>query len=359
MIKCGPSDRLSIWLPYVVAGTGSDTWTRLLADGLRERGHQVTLTGFAHWRQYVPWSLRRQRPGRQGQPPDDQGNGPYDVVLTNSWNGFAFRDAGRCLVTVVHLCVHDPALRPYKSFAQAVFHRLMVLPFERASVKAADLTIAVAESAVPQVERWYRPTALMAVPNAVDTATFCPPASPPRTADGSTTLSLLFVGSLSQRKGADLLPQIMDRLEGRARLSIVTQSPETELAAHPAVRWLGTRRGDALLSAYREADALLFPSRLEGLPYVPMEAMACGLPVIGSDIPSLAEIVPHGRTGLLCPPGDVAAFTHAADRLHQDPALLHDLSRQAREHATQALDQRLWLDRLEQALLALKQESAQ
>ncbi|MFN3594090.1 MAG: glycosyltransferase [Thiobacillaceae bacterium] len=74
------------------------------------------------------------------------------------------------------------------------------------------------------------------------------------------------------------------------------------------------------VEAYRQADALLFPSRIEGLPLTVIEAMACGLPVIAAKSASLPEVVAHGATGLLCPVDDVGAYVSAPRTLAGDAA---------------------------------------
>ena len=69
----------------------------------------------------------------------------------------------------------------------------------------------------------------------------------------------------------------------------------------------------------QDADALMFPSRMEGMPLAVLEAMACGLPIIASDTSSLPELIADGRTGLLCSVDDVDAFATAVQRLRSSP----------------------------------------
>lgn len=84
---------------------------------------------------------------------------------------------------------------------------------------------------------------------------------------------------------------------------------------------LGRLSPKDLVNAYQTADALLFPSRLEGFGLVVAEAMACGLPVITSNCSALSELVVHEKTGFLCPPNDVNAFVNAANTLANDKEL--------------------------------------
>jgi glycosyltransferase involved in cell wall biosynthesis len=70
--------------------------------------------------------------------------------------------------------------------------------------------------------------------------------------------------------------------------------------------------------------------RREGIPVALMEAMAAGLPVVASRLSGIPELVTDGKSGLLTPPGDVAALAAAIRRLHDDPALRERLGRAAR-----------------------------
>ncbi len=85
------------------------------------------------------------------------------------------------------------------------------------------------------------------------------------------------------------------------------------------VRFLPPRR--SLDAAYADADLFVLSSRWEGLPYVVLEAMARGLPVVSTSVDGVPEAVTDGSTGLLVPPGDPAALTAAVCRLLSDPAL--------------------------------------
>ncbi len=63
----------------------------------------------------------------------------------------------------------------------------------------------------------------------------------------------------------------------------------------------------------KTSDVLLFPSRTEGSPNTVIEAMACGCPVVASDLPACRDLITDGIDGWLCPPGDDAAFTRAVE----------------------------------------------
>lgn len=86
-----------------------------------------------------------------------------------------------------------------------------------------------------------------------------------------------------------------------------------------AVRFVERIAEEDLPAVYRGAEAFLFPSRSEGFGLPPLEAMACGTPVICSDRTSMPEAV--GEAGILLPPDDVAAWAEAISRLSGDTGL--------------------------------------
>ena len=73
---------------------------------------------------------------------------------------------------------------------------------------------------------------------------------------------------------------------------------------------------------------------------VAMEAMACGVPVVISDIGGIRDIVADGRTGYLCKPGDMAAFAAKLDTLVADTELRNRMAATARSRATAGFDAR-------------------
>jgi 2-deoxystreptamine N-acetyl-D-glucosaminyltransferase/2-deoxystreptamine glucosyltransferase len=77
-------------------------------------------------------------------------------------------------------------------------------------------------------------------------------------------------------------------------------------------------------------DVLVLPSVYEEMGSVLTEAMAAGLPVVASDVGGIPEVVRHGETGLLVPPGDVDALAAALDRVVAEPGLRDRLAAGAR-----------------------------
>jgi glycosyltransferase involved in cell wall biosynthesis len=95
------------------------------------------------------------------------------------------------------------------------------------------------------------------------------------------------------------------------------------------VRFLGF--ADGLPELYNGAAVTAYPSRAEGFGLPPLEAMACGCPVVASDATSLPEVV--GDAGLLVPPDDVEAIAESIGRVLAEPELRARLSVAGRERA--------------------------
>lgn len=112
-----------------------------------------------------------------------------------------------------------------------------------------------------------------------------------------------------------------------SRLVFVGEGPDMpkvqcrirELGLEERVHFLGKQ--DEIAQVISLADVLLLPSEKESFGLVALEAMACGVPTIGSEAGGIPELVTHGDTGFLAPIGDTAAMANYAIRLLSDPQL--------------------------------------
>jgi glycosyltransferase involved in cell wall biosynthesis len=80
----------------------------------------------------------------------------------------------------------------------------------------------------------------------------------------------------------------------------------------------------------RALDMLVHPAAAEAFGRTPVEAMACGIPVIGANLGGVAETVVDGVTGILCSPGDLDAFKDGILRLARDPGLARSMGKNGR-----------------------------
>ena len=114
----------------------------------------------------------------------------------------------------------------------------------------------------------------------------------------------LFVGRLAEEKGIRVLAQAWRRLSG-IPLIVAGQGPLESLEWPADVTLLGHQSREQVLSLMRNARVLVFPSIwYECSPMTIVEAFACGLPVIGSNLGSVPEYVSYRNTGLLFQPSD-------------------------------------------------------
>jgi glycosyltransferase involved in cell wall biosynthesis len=170
------------------------------------------------------------------------------------------------------------------------------------------------------------------VPSGVDAARFTPigPAALPASSGGR----ILSVGRLVERKGyADLIEAM--RFLPEAEAVIVGGPPAAELAGDPVARRLlalAERRGVAdrvrltgavpreeMPSWYRSADLVACPAWYEPFGLTPLEAMACGIPVVGYAVGGFTDTVVDTVTGYLVPPRDVRTLGTTMRRLLADP----------------------------------------
>ena len=183
---------------------------------------------------------------------------------------------------------------------------------------------------------------------------------------------LLFVGRFVEKKGVEHLLDAMRTLEGEGAgldLVLIGDGPMARELHYRAAglrrtRFLGWLPNQDVRRAMRGALAVCVPSVAarsgdsEGLPNVVLEAMACAVPVIGSDVGGIGEAVEHDRTGFLVAPGDSRAIVAAARRLAGDPALRCRMGQAARSAATEYFGAVTQSRMLEEALLAVSDSQA-
>lgn len=163
--------------------------------------------------------------------------------------------------------------------------------------------------------------------NGVDTALFHPAGrEAARQALGLSRLTLLSVGHLIARKGHHLAIAALALLPG-ADLLIAGEGPErarlegeiARLGLGARVRLLGVRPHAELQRLYVAADALVLASAREGWANVLLEAMACGTPVVASNIPGNPEVVQSPAAGLIVTRNTAEGFADAIRRLFANP----------------------------------------
>jgi glycosyltransferase involved in cell wall biosynthesis len=197
--------------------------------------------------------------------------------------------------------------------------------------------VSEAERRAGLAARICRPERTVMIPNAVDVS------RAPRARHEGGTPTIISVGRLAAPKDFATLARALAGLEaGSFRAWIVGDGPgraalgaEVErLGLGPAVRLLGERNDVPELLA--RADVFVLSSRSEGLPLSMLEAMAVGLPVVGSAVGGIPELA--AGCGFLAPAGDPDALAATLRPLVADPALRRRHGDLAREHAQAKFD---------------------
>lgn len=132
---------------------------------------------------------------------------------------------------------------------------------------------------------------------------------------------VLFVGGDFERKGGIELVAAVEALGESAELDVVSGSAPDGLGPRVRVHRGLQPQSPELVDLYRKADIFALPSRGDCFPQVIAEGLACGLPVIATDVGGVTEMVKHGVNGFLVPPRAPAQLTVALSRLATDPAL--------------------------------------
>ena len=149
-----------------------------------------------------------------------------------------------------------------------------------------------------RIARWDR---------GVDLARFSPERRVPGLLDPAR-INVLYSGRLTREKGVDLLADAFleaHRLRPALQLVLAGGGPEEAVLRErlgDAGTFLGWLEGDALAAAYASADLFMFCSQTDTYGQVLLEAQASGLPVVAVAAGGPAELVAHGRSGLLCSP---------------------------------------------------------
>jgi glycosyltransferase involved in cell wall biosynthesis len=152
---------------------------------------------------------------------------------------------------------------------------------------------------------------------------------------------LLFMGTIEPRKNLPRLLQAVELAGSRVGPLVIVGADgwgSDEVARHieklqraGRLSYLGYVPDDARPALINGARSFVYPSLYEGFGLPVLEAMACGVPVLASDVSSLPEVV--GDAGVLVDPCDVDAIAGGMVRLWQDEALRHGLSRRGLERA--------------------------
>lgn len=277
--------------------------------------------------------------------------GRYDVVHSNYWlSGWAgMRLAERWSAPQVHTHHSLGAVKFAATGEVPPFGATRLAVEDELSARCAAV-VATSPEDVATLARYYaRPAPAVIVPCGVDAAIFRPgDRAAGRAAMGAAEgeLALLYAGRFDPNKGIETFVAAAARLAATRPVRVALAGGFDPAAADGAeyeriralvaaigladrTTFLGRQAPAALAPLYRGADVVVVPSLYESFGLVAIEAMACGTPVVASDVGGLRYVVLHRETGLLAPPQDDAAFAAALAMLADAPDLRARMGRAA------------------------------
>ena len=186
------------------------------------------------------------------------------------------------------------------------------------------------------------------IPMGVDPSLFLPGADRRLTTiDKTSGPNLLFVGRIAEKKGLSFLIRAISEVrtdypnmrmtivgDGRIRTDLEALTNKLDLSA--IIEFKGSVENEALPDYLRRADIFVIPSIVdalgdqEGLPVVLLEAAACGVPIIATNVGGITDFVTDNETGLLVEPESVDQLANAIRRLSADDRLRARLSQAGR-----------------------------
>lgn len=251
--------------------------------------------------------------------------------------------------------LHNHAFRPYMEppggYRIGKAHRLAFLLLDR----LADANILLSAEGLANMEPLMPHTPMPVVANSVVVNDFRI-----STVDHDPAV-LLFVGELLERKGLLVLLDALDLLQERElpawRMVIVGDNrmgldPEKDrIVTEVRSRGYGSAMTgpvsrEEVYERLSDADVFVFPTFVEGQPFSVIEALAAGVPIVASDIPTVADMVSDGVEGRLVPVGDPAALADALAELLGDVEERRRMGARGRKHALTSYDRAVFIDRI-------------
>lgn len=291
----------------------------------------------------------------------------YDIYHSHYWlSGWVANEMQRCQRAPVVQMFHTlGAMKNSVARGHADRETENRIRVERQIMQTADRIVAATPRDRQQMVDLYSADAgkIAVIPPGVDTSLFHP--IPKLEAKDfvespSDHHTLLFVGRIDPVKGIDIWFQAMallvkenpelrekmcvcliggdvDEEEPREPEMARLQTLKDELGIGDLVTFLGKRSQQCLPYYYSAADVVVMPSLYESFGMVALEAMACGTPVVASDVGGLSFVVRDGETGFLVPGQDAQALANCLEHLIRNPELREKLGKRgtavAREYA--------------------------
>lgn len=211
-------------------------------------------------------------------------------------------------------------------------------------IDQSDAVTAVSASLRDDTKRQMRVTSDIAViPNFLDCDAYrrAPDASLRARLSNAGEKVVTHISNLRPVKQVDAVMRVFARIRERvpARLLIVGEGPELS-KVHQLIQELDLAHHVELIGESQDiiqllsiSDLFLLPSLQESFGLSALEAMACGVPVVASNVGGLPEVIVDGATGFLHPPGDIEAMAASAIRILSSPELHAQMATAGQRHA--------------------------
>jgi glycosyltransferase involved in cell wall biosynthesis len=338
---------LDSWLQQTASGSGTAAAIGGLGHALRARGHHVVrLAPFAAW----PRNVTLRRLLYNVQLPALLRAVPADLLVGFDIDGVLVApgaDAGEH--STPYVCSIKGVLAEESRHERGSTRALLwsFARLERHNARRAPLVLTTSDYACRTIGRHYGVPSerVRLVPDGIDVEGWqraLAASDVPRNPFGILCIARQY----PRKRIADLLRAFahVHAQEPRARLTVIGDGPQ-----HAALRSLATdlRLGDALhlagalsdnrevLAHYARNAVFCLPSVQEGFGIVFLEAMASGLPIVGTTAAAVPEVVPQRRAGILVPPADPAALAGALLELLQRPDLRREYAAFGQVHVRQ------------------------
>ena len=208
-------------------------------------------------------------------------------------------------------------------------------PLTRHIWRSADAVIANSQGLRDLAQPLLPTKPIGVIPNAIDGTVFGPNgAADPRGNGSASAIRVLAVARLIERKGLEDLLHAMALLrrtqleltvQGWGRSGERLQELAVSLGIHHRVTFAGFKQRHLLPKVYRAADIFVLPSHSESCAMALLEAMACGLPVVATEVGGTRELVSQDVNGYLVPPWEPRALADALARLAADSTLRRNM----------------------------------
>jgi glycosyltransferase involved in cell wall biosynthesis len=363
---------------------GMEVHGKLLSQGLINGGHRVSIISTSHpegkeeeeqrgvkifYLQNTVFGSRRNQWTSESVRKFHElhQQDPFDVIWSQSFAAYGLAHAKSQalnipLIPILQGCIHQEII----TFKSNLLHRyrnpytilktLMGLFFsyykeQKPLLALSNKIITVSHELIDDLNRWYGPSiAEKALPiyNGIDTHLFTPNNQHRKNIREKfgvkhSEILLLTCGTLNKEKGHHLAIESLHYLKGKIpniKLMIIgsgesrsnLEKRTRDAGFDKNVIFVGFVNNDDLPKYYNSADIYIMPTlRVEGLPFVLLEAMACGKPVVASRIGGNTSVIKDGSNGLLIEPGNILQLAEKVKLIVNNSELYKKLSTSARD----------------------------